>query len=551
MKTHPPEPSHTPATVLRLLVVPILAWGALLSCTSATKDDGSPTPADASREPSTTAEAPAEPGARGTAGGPAPWEEPATPPEPLSPECRELIEDIRARDGEIPLMFHELPKPVGELNQDLLALIGLSERFLRDCGETAAAAEVKSVLARVLVARRDWVRQEIEAMKLPDAEAKGKLAAYDRRCVELAESASRGCRRGSFPWMVAQRMLMETYYNTGQYAKIQPIGRALLDLGDIPYLVREGAIASMAYGLLAERRYEENVALMHEVIAKHGDTDDYATYNIRLFEALTGMGDLEGIEELMHLIRTEYPGRIEKAPQGQLQTQYRQWYWCQSLFWLGFARMALGDSASAAAHFERNIAEIDDLEAKSEAEGTRVDPVCPIYRDFRSQNLLTYLRTHHGKPMPEKFFDEMLWVTDERLTAEAVEGKVLAVAIRRPGDVRSPTFLQEIDVLVREKAEEGLVGMTLSFLTGKPNPEQDARMARRWLEDLSRLGAALPAAIDADREGQKNVRGIFGTVGTASFVVIDRKGRLAWFLADPRDVDRRLAVRVIERILAE
>jgi hypothetical protein len=448
-------------------------------------------------------------------------------------------------------MFHELPKSASKLNEDLLALIDRSERFLKDCDGRAAAGEVKSVLSRMLVSRRDWARQEIQALKLSAEETLKQFAAYDSRCLELAESASRECREGSLPWMVALRMLMETHYNTGQYAKIQPIGRRLLEVGDLPYLIREGAIASLAYGLLGERKYDECVQLMHEVISKYGEGPDYVTYNNRLFDAQTGAGDLEGLEELMHLVRTEYPARIEKMPEGQLKTQYEQWYWCQALFWLGFAHMAQGDVASAAEHFEKNCAEIESLAAKAAAEGKSMDPVCPIICNFRSKHLLTYLKDHHGKPMPEKFFDELIWVTEEKLAADAVQGKVLAVAIRRPGDARSSTFLQEIDLLVREKAEAGLVGMTLGFLTGRPSPEQDARLSERWLQDLTKLGVALPAAFDSDREGQKNVRGIFGTVGTASFALIDRKGRLAWWLADPRDVDRRIAVRVIERLLEE
>lgn len=56
---------------------------------------------------------------------------------------------------------------------------------------------------------------------------------------------------------------------------------------------------------------------------------------------------------------------------------------------------------------------------------------------------------------------------------------------------------------------------------------------------------------DPDRTGHKIFRGLGGTVGTPSFVVLDRQGKIAWFLADPRALHVKLAERVIDRLLKE
>ncbi len=69
-------------------------------------------------------------------------------------------------------------------------------------------------------------------------------------------------------------------------------------------------------------------------------------------------------------------------------------------------------------------------------------------------------------------------------------------------------------------------------------------------KDLKALGVSLPAGYDPDRK-HSIYQAVGATVGTPSFVVLNRKGEMAWYLQDPRDLDRKLMRRVIERLLAE
>jgi hypothetical protein len=73
---------------------------------------------------------------------------------------------------------------------------------------------------------------------------------------------------------------------------------------------------------------------------------------------------------------------------------------------------------------------------------------------------------------------------------------------------------------------------------------------QKMRDDMKKLNVSLPAGFDPDRK-HKIFSCLRGTVGTASFALIDRQGRLAWWLADPRDLDREILRRVVERLLKE
>jgi hypothetical protein len=197
------------------------------------------------------------------------------------------------------------------------------------------------------------------------------------------------------------------------------------------------------------------------------------------------------------------------------------------------------------------VAEVDSLEAKALSEGKKIDNVLLIYRDFRAKHLLAFLADYLGKPPAHDFeFDDM-WATSAKASLKESKGKVVAAVMRRPGDTRAASFLQAIDRLVKTRGGEGLVGINFYFLSGKPNPEADAVSIQSMIDDLAQLGVSLPSGYDPDREGQKTFQGLYGTLGTASFALVNRKGELAWWLADPRDMDRKLAEAVILRLLAE
>lgn len=515
--------------------------------------------AGGARGPSGAPPAPGEPGGPAKPEAPAPGPEPkpeAPPPKPLpdppglSDACRGKLEAIRRLASDIPLVFNELKRSSDEINADMVRVTELSREFLAECSGTAADCEVKAALARMLIGRQRRYQDELEEAKLPKEEVRAKLKTLLAEVEDLARGVSASCEPGSDPWCYARRMLMEALVGLGRYEETRSVGATVREKcrsADI----RSGVVAAVVQTLMAERKHDEAVDYVERLISEHGDDPTYYLYVIRLFEALYGAGRLEEIEELMHLIRAEYPHRIEEATPGLAKVQYEQWYYCQSVFWLGFVRMALGDMGEAERYFSENVNEIETLTAKLSAEGKKVDSVCPIIADFRSKSLLEFIREYYGRAPPYDL-DELLWATPETFRFRDAIGDVVVIVIRRPGDTRAETFLQEVDRLVRARKAEGLRGLTLGFLVGRSaNPRDDEANLEKMREDLKALGVSLPGGFDPDRQGQKIVRGIFGTVGTASCTVIDRRGELAWFLADARDLDRKILIRVVDRLLGE
>ena len=67
-------------------------------------------------------------------------------------------------------------------------------------------------------------------------------------------------------------------------------------------------------------------------------------------------------------------------------------------------------------------------------------------------------------------------------------------------------------------------------------------------EDLAAIGYEGPAGVDPDGSGHALFRSWQATVGTATFMIVDREGRLAWHMTDPKASDVRLVSRILDRI---
>jgi len=548
MMARPRSPASLFLTLLLCLV-------ACVACGPVAEKVGGPDTPAAIKEAAGT---PAAPGSEAGAQSPA-TEAPATgnketkpgenPARPLTPECQKLLGEIEALDKTIPMIFVDLKRSPDEINKDMIRLADLCRRFLKDCPGTEATCEVKSVLVRMLMGRNARYAEELREKGLSAAEVRQNLADYQAEIIDLGSAAAADCAKGSRYRLVAMLMLMEAYSKVARHKDCRDIAARLLE-EDPPYDIRTGTIDTLALSLLSEGKYEDAVKYSREIINKYSDDPDYVVYNIRLFDALTGTGDLQGMEELMHLLRVEYPQRIGAVKDDILKAQYKQWYHL-ALFWLGFIHMASGDTAGAKQYFDEFVAEVQSLRAELTAKGEAIDPVLDIVQRFRAEHLLEFLTGYQGK-VPQVDFDlDDMWATAKKVNLRDSRGKVVVVVFRRPEDKRSARFLQEIDRFVKAREKDGLVGVTIGFLSGRRTSEQDATLIQKSLDDLSDLGVSLPAGFDPDQEHQKIVRGLFGTVGTASCAVINRKGELTWWLADARDMDSKLAEKVIDRLLKE
>jgi hypothetical protein len=174
--------------------------------------------------------------------------------------------------------------------------------------------------------------------------------------------------------------------------------------------------------------------------------------------------------------------------------------------------------------------------------------VLQIYRDMRSRDLLEFIDRSMGK-RPELDFDfGELWCTRRHVTLALSRGKVVAALFRNPGDARATGFLKGLDALKRREERRGLRALVAGFLLGGVSPEKHAEAMR---DELKKLGVDLPAGIDPDQSDPKIFRAMNANVGSASFVVFDKEGKMAWYLPDPQTVDLGVAERVIDRLLKE
>jgi hypothetical protein len=489
-----------------------------------------------------------------------------------------MLARLRELDTSVPIVFAYSGRSTAEINEEVKEGIALARRFLAGCPGAEPACEVKAQLARFLLARGRRHRDEMERERSQALKDSGMTpreietawaaerariddemrAYYDE--VRSLSAATAGCKESPRGRLTGIFVTLKLAEQEGRHEEVRRLARTFLEEGgESP--TASSVHLSVASGYLAERRYKEAAEYLRAVIEKRENDPEYVVFIDRLFDALTGLGDLEGMEELAYRVRAEFPGRMESVPNQFLKSIYEQWYY-NALFWIGYVRMAMGDLDGAKSAFRESIAEVEALETRLKAEGKLVNNVIKIYLDNRTRDLLDYIEVRHGtSPMamddgaarPLDFDLGSLWATDEKCTLAESRGKVVAAVFQTKGfhDDRSRPFLVEIDRLVKEREKDGLRGVWLSFLTGKGGAEEDSKALETLREERRALGVSLPAGYDPDRSGQRLFRNLNATVGSSTFFVFDRKGRYAWYMSDPRGIDFAITRRVIDRILAE
>jgi hypothetical protein len=210
-------------------------------------------------------------------------------------------------------------------------------------------------------------------------------------------------------------------------------------------------------------------------------------------------------------------------------------------FWLGYTLFALGDLDGARAALRDYIARIDALER---VQGS-LSGFLQVYRDARAKDVLEFLETRAGKPAPVDLDLGDSWVGARRLRLAECRGKVVALVFRREGDARAGAFLGPLSALCARRSD--LRVATVAFLSGDASP---AEQAARLEEDLEGLGYEGPAGFDPDADGKGIFRAFGVHVGSATFVILNKRGEIAWYMPDPRGIDVRFAEALLLRLAA-
>ena len=512
------------------------------SCNSSQKS-GEPTASGATVKPPDGA-----PAGAASAATPAPGS-PKAEAAPLSPECAALLAQIKGLEAKIPIRFAYLPRPVEEIYKDIVACTDLSRRFLAECPGETASCQVQRLLARLLLTGSRFYQQELTAAKVPPEEITAKMEARIAEIRALADGAIATCPGGTTERLKALRVVIDLATQFGPPTKLREAAATLLK--EFPQFDDQADIhLAVARSLMAERDYKGAVDYLDRVIQLHEKDPEFVLYNDVLFNALRGVGDLDRIEELLHIMSADYPERLPEIT-GEAHVLAEQWLDTYT-FWLGFVTYSMGNVADAEGWFLKSEEHLEQKIKDLRAAGKPVNPVIDIYLKFRTKDYIQYLRDFHGK-VPDVDFDlGSLWATKATLKLGESRGKVVAVVFREPGNDRAASFLQEIDALVKERGKDGLAGVVLNYVIGPNQPGQEEKMLAEMSADLEQLGVTLPAGYDPDRANQKISRKLHATVGpTATCIVFNRRGEPVWYTSDPTDLDRNVARKVIERLLKE
>ena len=92
-------------------------------------------------------------------------------------------------------------------------------------------------------------------------------------------------------------------------------------------------------------------------------------------------------------------------------------------------------------------------------------------------------------------------------------------------------------------AEPDMEMVVVSYQRSGENIEKQLDSLR---EELSKLGYEGAAGYDPDADGRKLFHAYQANVGSATFLVVNRRGELVWFMQDPRGVDVRFGEAILK-----
>ena len=468
---------------------------------------------------------------------------------PATGDCKRRLDKIRAA-------FQAVPAAVGGLTAreaDTLALrviAGLreAENYTIACANTAEVPEAHYYAVKFLhlLSKRqqtDIVRDIQKTKPIdPSAALKARMAPFYRKVAQHADAAFKGLkdedRRSEslqlLGWArsrlgkheLARDVYLkhrQTFPKSRHMALVMTaLGRVYLDLEEF-----DTGIAALEKTMQDPNAYE---------------SEYYPDLGEVLWKLYERKGDLKGMQRCAERILSVYPLRAKSSRLTSAVREKYDRYVDVFGFRKAYALFALGRTEEARDAFTVHVARIDAKRDKLRAKGGDLQPVTSIYRE-RSARSLEFIERRLDRPAPQDFDLDRFWVTDQRTTIGDSAGKVIAVVFRGTGDQRSLTFLDLLDEYASQEDDVELV--TVSYLKSLTNIDEQLDKLRAELVSLEYESAG---GIDPDGIGKKVFRAYGAFVGSATFVIIDRRGQPAWFQQDPRTVDVNFAKALLERL---
>ncbi len=514
-----------PSLLLGLVLAVAAPWCAM-SCTS------KPSPPSTQPFPKQSASAPV-----------------AAPGPAAASKCSEELAKLRGNFESIPEDWRDA-KDLAELKANVRTCIQMSEAFLRDCVDCEGGHEAAFFLARLLfsenrIAWTQWVDGQRKLGLTDPAIIQGRkkwVAGYFTPISQLAARAADKSPKGSPLRARSLDVQGDAHSEMGEHEKALEIYRRLLE--ELPgYEQKSSIYLAMITSFEAMGRQDEGIQVARKGMTEMGEDRHFPSFLDSLWRLNNSKGDLEGLLNAVEEMRSKLPARLQRPAITPRERESAERSLHYSGFRLGYAKFALGDFPGAVAAFRDHITDLNALEQKLAQAGKGFPQDLSVYRDMRSKDNLDALESKIGSRVSVDF-GSAHWPQDRR--PALVEGRVKAIVFRNYGETeRSAPFVQGVDKAWRERKEDFEL-FTISFLKGSDDP---AAQLAEVVAEANEFGFQCPVGLDPDAKDKSMFDAFHATVGSATFVIIDREGKYVWFQQDPRPKDVKFSLAIVDRVI--
>ena len=464
--------------------------------------------------------------------------------------CNSLLLKISSVFNQIPGNPGRMkPKAADAFTHEVEKGVQDCENFLAKCADDSAAAKVHFYQARFLQLLSSRVRAQLikdlsaGGNKFSLEQLENRIAPFYSRIVTHSDSAVKGLADASNlkPEAIELRAWGKNILKLAKAARED----YLLWLKKYPGNPRSTMItASLGRVLSTLEEYDLGISLVEKKMGdpEVGRSPDFPVLVETRWKLYEAKGDPEGLLRSAENSLQDYRLRLKsKKPPADLKKTYSR-YIAFNGFRRGYALMALGRFNEATEAFNLHIEEINKWQDELKETGGALEPAISIYQK-RSINALDFLENRAQRPAPTDFNLGEMWVTPRRTRLSDSQGKVVAILFRGADDARSATFMQNVDQFAMEN--DGIELVSIHFFKGARNVDEQIDGLRLELSNAGYQGAA---GFDPDMKPPRKIFDAWNVyVGSASFLIVDKRGHPVWFQQDPRTRDSNLARNLLLR----
>ncbi|MBI4584625.1 MAG: hypothetical protein HY717_11475 [Planctomycetes bacterium] len=470
----------------------------------------------------------------------------AAPSAPAGGPCAAQIQSCRDLFKTIPADFRELKEPLDAVVERVEKCRDQLEKFLADCPSLEGAHDAGYMLARLLMSlsRRHYMKVFQQQQNSPE-KTTALMKEYHNRIIALSRAAV--AKAGERDLLRAQchDLIGDSSYQNRDYEEALKNYQVILEkFPDFPEM--GNTILAAGHTYLELRRYQDGFAFIRKTIEARQQDPNLPNYHEVLWKLREAAGDLDAMEQLAREVQKVFPPRLMKPGIGRTEEEDTRRYLGYSGFRLGYVLFAKGDLGAAHEAFSQHIEEMNRRDEELVKQGGDLTPELKIFRN-RSIDIARIVDENAGKP-PESDLGELLWATPREVRLAPNLGKAAALIFRGAGDSRSAPFLKALDRHLAAHPERKAL-VAISYLKDDSDPRIHVEALQAELAGLGLESAA--AGLDPDQKNKALFRAFKVMVGSATFLIFDPQGNLAWYQQDPREVDINLGINIWERIAGQ